>query len=130
MSRFISLAVVLAIVSSVNIGNAAGPAGNWTWVSPLHSGHKDTLKLRLDSEGPTLVGLYVDGLTSEEIRLAPAIWHDEIGKIAFAVSRDIGGQTVVMHFVGKLHDDTIVGKCHLEANGQLKTIDWLAKRKK
>lgn len=130
MNRFVALVAVLAVIVSVNAAIAAGPEGAWTWISPLHGGRENTLKLRLDSEGPTLFGTYVDGLTNRELEITPTVWSEESGKIAFRIPIRLDGQMASLAYFGTLNEDTIVGKCHIEVNRQVRAMDWVARRKK
>jgi hypothetical protein len=130
MNRFVALFAVAAVAVSANAVIAAGPEGTWTWVSPLHGGREDTLKLRVDSEGPTLCGTYVDGLTNREVEIAPTLWSNETGKIAFRIPVRLNGQMASLVYSGALDEDTIAGKCYLEIDRQVRAMDWLARRKK
>lgn len=130
MKRFPALAALLTLFLSAAPALADGPEGTWSWVSPLHGRYEDTLTLRLDSEGPTLAGVFVDGLTGRETRIAPSVWHDAVRKVAFAVPCSLNGQSLVLTYTGTLREDTIVGTCQIELNRQIRAIDWVAGRRK
>ena len=130
MNRFVALVAVAAVAVCANAAIAAGPEGTWTWISPLHGGRENTLTLHLDSEGPTLSGTYVDGLTGREVEIAPTHWSDDTGKIAFRIPLRLNGQMASLVYSGTLNEDTIAGTCYLEVDRQVRAMDWLARRKK
>jgi hypothetical protein len=109
------------------------PTGTWSWTTPGRNGGADrkmTLKLKL--EGDKLTGKVISpargGQTSEtEIKEGKI----KDGEISFTVTREMGGNTIVTKYTGKITDDTFKGKTVAERNGQAgRERDWEAKREK
>ena len=51
-------------------------------------------------------------------------------EVSFSVKRDVGGNTMVQKYSGKIDGDTLKGKIESERNGQNQSRDWEAKREK
>ena len=108
------------------------PTGTWSWTMPGRNGGADrkmTLKLKL--EGDKLTGKLISparGDTTNETEIKDAKIKD--GEISFTVSREMGGNTMVTKYTGKITDDTFKGKTSMERNGQTRERDWEAKREK
>jgi hypothetical protein len=49
-------------------------------------------------------------------------------EISFVVTREFGGNKMVIKYSGKLEGDTIKGKSEFEREGEVRSREWEAKR--
>lgn len=50
--------------------------------------------------------------------------------LSFSVEREMGGNTIVTKYTGKLDGDTITGTSEVTRDGQVQSREWMAKRSK
>ena len=129
MRRSAVAAVVLGLIGLVSPVVAANPTGTWQSTTTLgNQALESILKLRLDSEGPTLTGAFIRGSVSDAVPIASTQYKD--GQISFSVRCEIDRQWVTIKYSGTLHSDTITGKSQIEQGGQAYSGEWIAKRQK
>ena len=126
MKRLAVAAVVLAIVGVANLARGAEDAnGTWKWTA-MFGGNSVEMTLKLKVEGDKLTGAMVrDG---QETAISDATIKGN--EVAFAVTREVGGQKRTTKYKGTLSGDTIKGKQARERDGQTTETDWEAKRQK
>ena len=119
----LGLAVVLGVGGPAT---AADATGTWKWtVERNGQTFEPTLKLKQDGE--KLTGT-ITGRQGNETEI-------EDGKVtgdavSFKVTREFGGNKIVMTYQGKLSGDSIKGDTKFERDGQEQTREWEAKRDK
>jgi hypothetical protein len=122
---------VCAVVGLAAPVIAGDPAGTWRSISRINSqAIESTLKLRLDSEGPTLSGFYIDAQTNQQTAITPALFNAEDDKVSFLVTHDSNGQKFTILYSGALTGDTITGTAQFERGGRVQTGEWSATRQK
>ncbi len=119
----LGLAVVLGLGASAL---AADATGTWKWTVE-RGGNTFEQTLKLKQEGDKLTGT-MSGRSGTETPI-------EDGKVSgddlsFKVTREFGGNKVVIGYQGKLTGDTIKGESKFEREGQTQTREWEAKRAK
>jgi len=131
MKTIVAAAIGLAVVGLVSPALAADPSGIWTWTSTFDSQTREcAVKLRLDSEGSILSGVYFDDQSNQGAPIAPAIFNEEDGRISFAVIREYSGEKVTIRYQGTVSGDTITGRCQFEGGGQVQSTSWTARRQR
>jgi hypothetical protein len=102
---------------------AADPTGTWKWsVERNGQTFESTLKLKL--EGSSLTGVYVGRQNETPIEEGKF----ENDTVSFKVTREFGGNKVVIAYEGKLSGDTIKGTSKFTRDGDTQSRDWEAKR--
>jgi hypothetical protein len=106
---------------------AADVTGTWKWTVEF-GGETMDRSVKLKQEGEKLTGTYVGRDGAEAPIEDGKVTGD---KISFKVTRDFGGNKVVLTYSGKLTGDTIKGETKFERDGdEAMTRDWEAKRAK
>jgi hypothetical protein len=122
-------AAALGLAAVLGLGSpalAADATGTWKWTVE-RGGNTFETTLKLKQQGEKLTGT-ITGRQGNETEI-------EDGKVAgetvsFKVTREFGGNKVVMTYQGKLSGDTIKGETKFERDGQEQTREWEAKREK
>jgi hypothetical protein len=124
--------LALAIVALTLIGltgqvrAAEDPTGTWKWSVTFNDQTREqTVKLKLD--GDKLTGAML-GRNNQETAIENATFKDDT--VSFAVTRERGGRKSTTKFSGKVAGDTIKGKQESERGGNVRSVDWEAKRSK
>ena len=127
MRRMLVVTVVLASASLLGVARAddkPNPTGTWKYkIMAGGQARETTLKLKL--EGEKLTGALV-GRNDQETPIEDAKFKD--GEVSFKVTRERNGQKTTTKYAGKLSKDTIKGKIESDRNGQVRSLDWEAKR--
>ena len=103
--------------------------GTWTWTVPSRNGgepREQSLKLKAD--GDKVTGT-VSGFRGGENKIE----HGKLSgdELTFDVTREFNGNSFTIKYKGKVSGDTITGKIESPGrDGQTRTRDWTAKRKK
>jgi hypothetical protein len=119
----LGLAFMMGVVSPVL---AADATGTWKWTVERNGNtFENTLKLK--QEGEKLTGK-ITGRQGNETEIEDGKVKDDT--VSFTVTREFGGNKVVMKYQGKLSGDTIKGDTKFERDGQEQTREWEAKREK
>jgi len=122
-------AAALGLVVVLGVGTpalAADATGTWKWtVERNGQTFENTLKLKQDGE--KLTGK-ITGRQGNETDIEEGKVKDDT--VSFNVTREFGGNKVVMKYQGKLSGDTIKGDTKFERDGQEQTREWEAKREK
>ena len=109
----------------------AAPAdGTWTWSAPARGDRPERIStLTLKTEGDKVTGTISGRQNQEGIKISEGKVTGE--DISFNVSAERGGNTFVQKYTGKVSGDSIKGKIAFTTrNGEERTRDWEAKRKK
>ena len=122
--RLVAAAVSVALLVASG-ALAADPTGTWKSTTTFNNQSLEgTLKLRYDTEGPTLTGYYFDEQISQEIYAASYGNRN----VNFSVTRDLNRQRFTIKFSGVLSGDTITGKAQFIFSGEAQTANWVAQR--
>lgn len=133
MSRFVSAALLVALVAFTNVSRAedkkADPNGTWTWTQ-MRGDNKVEMTLKLKLDGDKLSGtLKGGGQNATETNIEDATFKD--GEVAFSVTRERNGNKRTIKYKGKVDGDTLKGKTEFKnQNGEDQSRDWEAKRSK
>jgi hypothetical protein len=122
-------AVALGVAAVLGLGRpalAADATGTWKWTVE-RGGQTFETTLKLKQQGEKLTGT-ITGRQGNETEI-------EDGKVvgdtvSFKVTREFGGNKVVMSYQGKLSGDMIKGDTKFERDGQEQSREWEAKREK
>lgn len=98
-----------------------------TWKSSFtnqQNGQVRESTFKLKAEGEKLTGT-VSGRNNDTAIEEGKIKGDEV---SFQVTREFGGNKMVIKYSGKVSGDTITGKSETERDGQPQSRDWVAKR--
>ena len=120
MKPFMLLFAPLALAVFTTFG-AETDAGIWKWSL---AGQKGDTILKLKQEGEKLTGSYTNQFGKAEITDGSL----KDGDITFKVKREFNGQAFVIKYSGKLSGDKISGKCEFDVNGDIRALEWEAKR--
>jgi hypothetical protein len=119
----------LGVVVVLGIGVpalAADVTGTWKWTVERNGNtFEQTLKLKQD--GDKLTGSMIGRQGNETAIEDGKVTGDAV---SFKVTREFGGNKVVMSYSGKLSEDTIKGETKFERDGEAQTRPWEAKRAK
>jgi len=105
---------------------AADLTGNWKWTAQGRNGPMETTaKLAFGKDG-ALTGT-VSGRMGDTA-IGDASFKD--GKVAFTVTREFNGNTLVIKYEGKLDGDTIIGTIERPSRdgGAPTKVEWKATR--
>ena len=117
---------LLVVLSLGTPALAADPSGTWKW-SVERNGQTFESSLKLQKpEGSTLTGVYVG--RQNETPIEDGKFVDNT--VTFKVTREFGGNKVVIAYEGKLDGDTIKGTSKFTRDGDTQSRDWEAKRAK
>jgi hypothetical protein len=125
----------LAFVTVVALFAAARPAaaadakkgdvtGTWTWSTQGQGGQTFEQKAKLKQDGEKVTGVIV-GRNNQETEIKEGKLKD--GELHFDVTRERNGQSMTIHYKGKVDGDSIKGTSEREG-GQSR--EWVAKRAK
>jgi hypothetical protein len=123
-----------ALLCTVLAANAADPAGTWTWTQQgRQGGEPREVSLKITKDGDKYMGTLVspgrgDNATPVETKINDIKVAGE--EITFTVTREFQGNSFTAKYSGKIADDSITGKIETERDGQTRSRDWTAKRKK
>ncbi len=122
-----SFAVAVGAACFLTVAAFAGdPTGTWNWTSPGRNGgagRPATATLTL--KDGALTGS-VSG-RGGETPIADASFKDET--VAFSVTREFNGNSIVQKYSGKLDGDTIKGTLEVKmGDGDARKSDWSATR--
>lgn len=98
--------------------------GTWKSSFTNQDGQVRETTLKLKAEGEKLTGT-ASGRNNDTPIENGKIKGEEI---SFQVTREIGGNKMVIKYSGKVSGDSIKGKSESERDGQTRTRDWVAKR--
>ena len=98
--------------------------GEWKSSFTNQDGQVRESTFKLKVEGDKLTGT-VSGRNNDTAIEEGKIKGDEI---SFQVTREFGGNKVVIKYTGKVSGDSIKGKSEFERDGQSQSRDWVAKR--
>jgi hypothetical protein len=122
---FASLAVVALFAAALPAVAADGKIdGTWTWSTQGQNGQTFEQKAKLKQDGEKVTGVIV-GRNNQETEIKDGKLKE--GALSFDVTRERQGQSVTIHYKGKLDGDTIKGTSEREG-GQSR--EWVAKRAK
>jgi hypothetical protein len=130
MKSVVAAMAVFAVVGLVKpaVGN---PAGTWRSLTRINNQPiESTLKLRVDSEGPTLAGFYIDGQTGEPTQITPSQFNKDDDRIAFQVIHEFNGQKFAIVYRGTQNGDRITGTSQFERSGRVHSAEWTATRQR
>ena len=131
MQRTLKSTTQLAVCIVLTLGFTASaeekkidPTGTWksSYTNQDGAVRESTIKLKV--EGDKLTGT-VSGRNNDAAIEEGKIKGDEI---SFQVTREFGGNKVVIKYSGKISGDTIKGKSESQRDGQPQTRDWVAKK--
>ena len=97
--------------------------GEWKSSFTNQNGQVRESTFKLKVEGDKLTGT-VSGRNNDTAIEEGKIKGDEI---SFQVTREFGGNKVVIKYTGKVSGDSIKGKSEFERDGQSQSRDWVAK---
>jgi hypothetical protein len=118
----------LALWLTSSAANAADPNGTWTWTFS-RGGQEIELSLDLKQEGEKLTGtLTVPFGGGLEIDISDGSFKDD--EVSFKTVFERDGNSFETKYQGKIDGDTIKGTTERERNGEVRSRDWEAKRKK
>jgi len=118
------LALFAAALPAVAADDKGKVDGTWTWSTPGQNGQTFEQKAKLKSEGDKVTGVII-GRNNQETAIKEGKLKD--GELSFDVTRERNGQSMTIHYKGKLEGDTIKGTSEREG-GQSR--EWNAKRAK
>jgi hypothetical protein len=121
MKVFVLIFAAVALAAFTTLGGDTNAAGIWKWTL---SGQVGETVLKLKQDGEKLTGTYTNQFGKAEITDGSL----KDGDISFRVKREFNGQPFIIKYSGKLSSDKITGKCEFELNGELRTLEWEAKR--
>src|SRR6266550_3399494 len=131
MKRTLKSIAPLAVCLVLALGFTAGaeekkidPTGTWKSSYTNQDGQVRESTIKLKAEGDQLTGT-VSGRNNDATIEQCTIKGDEI---SFQVTREFGGNKVVIKYSGKVSGDTIKGKSESQRDGQPQTRDWVAKK--
>jgi hypothetical protein len=116
----------IVILGSGAAALAADVTGTWKWTVEF-GGEAMERSVKLKQDGDKLTGTYV-GRDGAETPIEDGKVSGD--KISFKVTREFGGNKVVLTYTGKLTDDTIKGETKFERDGETQSREWEAKRAK
>jgi hypothetical protein len=124
-----AFAASILLITSAFAGDPTG-SWKWTWTPPAGGtggGTPREVVMKLTAQDGKLTGT-VSG-RQNDTAISEGTIKDDV--IAFNVSRDRNGQTIVIKYSGKLEGDTIKGTIEgVDRDGQPTKRDWLATRVK
>ena len=101
--------------------------GSWQLKLTAPDGNSYEPSLKLTRQGDIVVAIYI-GTDKSENEVKELTLKD--GAISFRVTRQLGGQDLVLRFHGKLETGTVKGKVDFEFSGQSGTGDFEGKLEK
>ena len=109
---------------------ASSPTGTWTWSQPGRDGAVYEQTLKLDHASGKLTGTLVGNGQRPDVAIGDASFNE--GVVAFTVTREFNGNTIVIKYEGKLDGDTIKGTSERPSRdgGAPQKREWLATRAK
>ncbi|MEO6005826.1 MAG: hypothetical protein ABIZ04_25625 [Opitutus sp.] len=124
------LAVQAAEPAAATAPAASSPTGTWTWSQPGRDGATYEQTLKLDHASGKLTGTLVGNGQRPDVAIGDASFKD--GVIAFTVTREFNGNTIVIKYEGKLDGDSIKGSSERPGRdgGAPQKRDWVATRAK
>ena len=130
---FTCAALLLGVLAARAEDKKSDPAGTWVWTQAgRNGGEPREITLKIKKDGDKYVGSITnpprgDNPASEtKIESIKLTGED----IAFNVTREFQGNSMTAKYSGKLSGDAITGKIETERDGQTRSRDWAAKRKK
>ena len=126
MAAVLSAALVGLSVSAA-VDEKADPTGTWKWSFQRQNGDKIENTLKLKMKDGKLTGHLIGG-NNQEVEIKQGKFKN--GEVSFQITREFGGQEVIIKYKGKLEKDTIKGKTEFERDGEKRERDWEAKRVK
>ena len=127
LQSLIQLAACLALTASLTaVAQDKKPEITGTWKTSFtnQDGQVRESTLKLKAEGEKLTGT-ISGRNNDTPIENGKIKGEEV---SFQVTREFGGNKIVIKYTGKVAGDTIKGKSESERDGQTRTRDWVAKR--
>lgn len=127
LRSLIQLAACLAVTAALTAGaqdKKPEITGTWKSSSTNQDGQVRETTIKLKAEGEKLTGT-ISGRNNDTAIEAGKIKGEEI---SFQVTREFGGNKMVVKYTGKVSGDTIKGKSETERDGQTRSRDWTAKR--
>ena len=103
------------------------PTGTWKWSFKRQDGSTIDATLKLKMKDGKLTGHLIGG-NNQEVEIKEGKFKN--GEVSFQITREFGGQEVIIKYKGKLEKDTIKGKTEFERDGEKRERDWEAKRVK
>jgi len=97
------------------------------WSFQRQNGDKIENTLKLKMKDGKLTGHLIGG-NNQEVEIKEGKFKN--GEVSFQITREFGGQEVIIKYKGKLEKDTIKGKTEFERDGEKRERDWEAKRVK
>ena len=124
---WVATALGLAVVlGGGRPATAADATGTWKWTVE-RDGNTIETTLKLKQDGEKLTGT-IRGRQGGETAIEEGKVKDDA--VSFKVTREFGGNKVVMTYQGKLSGDAIQGQTKWEREGQEHSREWEAKRDK
>jgi len=117
------LALTLAFTASA-ADSKSDVTGTWKSSFTNQNGQVRESTFKLKAEGEKLTGT-VSGRNNDTAIEEGKITGDQV---SFQVTREFGGNKMVIKYSGKVSGDTITGKSESQRDGQPQTRDWVAKR--
>ena len=127
LRSLIQLAACLAVAATLTASaQDKKPEITGTWKSSFtnQDGQVRETTIKLKAEGEKLTGT-VSGRQNDTAIEEGKIKGDEI---SFQVTREFGGNKMVVKYTGKISGDSIKGKSESTRDGQPQSRDWVAKR--
>lgn len=128
ISTMLQLTAVLALTLAFSASAADKKSDvTGTWKSSFtnqQNGQVRESTFKLKAEGEKLTGT-VSGRNNDTAIEDGKIKGDEV---SFQVTREFGGNKMVIKYSGKVSGDTITGNSEVERDGQPQKRDWVAKR--
>jgi hypothetical protein len=116
--------MLLALVASVGLLAAEGPAGSWTWSMPGPGGADVTADLTLTVDGETLTGEFAFNGGSRKLPVTNGTVKGD--EVKFTIKRDRPqGGSMTYEITGKVDGDAMKGS----ATSEMGNAEWTAKRK-
>jgi hypothetical protein len=120
------VAVALFTLGAVSTATAADdPSGDWTWTFE-RNGQSIEISMTLKVDGDKVTGTV--GREDRKADISEGTYKD--GELSFKVVRERDGQSFTQNYKGKVEGDTIKGTVAFNFNGEERSRDWEAKRKK
>lgn len=128
-----SAAFLFSVLAAHAEDKKVDPTGTWAWSMQRRGGGGDANAqpreqvLKIKKEGDKYVGT-ISGFRGGESKIENVKLEGD--QISFSVTREFNGNSFTSKYSGKVTADAITGKTEFERNGETRSREWVAKRKK
>ena len=125
MKRLILASSLLLLVGAAHAQDQPDPTGTWVWTMNF-GGNSMERVLTLAVEDTVLTGT-ING-PNGDADISNGVYRD--GKVSFDVVRSFNGNEFTISYVATIEGDALRGESRANFNGEERTFEWEASRRK